>query len=136
MISKETYDKLVINGNFDRVMSNLKFLSKLKKEGKLDRFILNFVINSYNYKEMVSYIEMAKELGATVGFLELLKYETNKKIFDKLNILDEKHPKYNDLAKILKNPIFKSEICTVNDNMLNIKPISLLKKLKYKFLNN
>lgn len=132
-VTKNTYDKLVIGGNFEKVMNNLKFLSELKKEGKLDRFILNFVVNAYNYKEMVLYIKMAQQLGATVGFLELLKLETNEEVYDKLNIFNEKHPEYNKFVKVLKNPIFHSEMCTINDTMLNMKPISLLKSLKYRF---
>lgn len=130
---KKTYDKLVVNGDFNRVMENLNFLSEMKKSGKLDRFILNFVVNSYNYKEMVPYIKMAQKIGATVGFLELLKLETNEEVYEKINIFDEKHPKYNDFVKVLRNPIFRSEICTINDTMLNLKPISFLKALKYRF---
>lgn len=133
-VKKATYDKLVINGNYNKVMNNLGFLSELKKNGKLDKFILNFVVNTYNYKEMVPYIKMADKLGATVGFLELLKLETNEEIFDKLNIFDEKNPKYNDFVKTLKNPIFHSDKCTINDYMLNLKPIPFFKALKYRFI--
>ena len=129
---KKTYNKLVIGGNFEKVMKNLEFLSTLKKTDKIERLILNFVVNSYNYKEMVSYIKLAKKLDATVGFLELLKLETNKEIYDKLNICNEKHPQYNDFVKVIHNPIFKTEICTINDSMLNLKPISIFKALKYK----
>ena len=131
---KETYNKLVVNGDFDKVMNNLSFLSSLKKEGKLDRFILNFVVNSYNYKEMVPYMKLAQKIGATVGFLELLELETNKEIFDEINIFNEKHPEFNNFVKVLKNPIFRSEICTINDTMLNLKPISIWKSLKYRFM--
>ncbi len=132
-VTKQTYDKLVVGGNFDRVMQNLYFLSELKKEGRLDRFILNFVINSYNYKEMVPYIKMAQKLEATVGFLELLKLETNEDVYEKINIFDERHPEYNKFVKVLKNPIFRSDMCTINDTMLNMKPISFIKALKYRF---
>ena len=131
---KETYNKLVVNGDFDKVMNNLNFLSSLKKDGKLDRFILNFVVNSYNYKEMVPYMKLAQKIGATVGFLELLELETNKEIYEKINIFDEKHPEFNNFVKVLRNPIFRSEICTINDTMLNLKPISIWKSLKYRFM--
>ena len=78
---------------------------------------------------------MAEKLGATVGFLELLELETNKDIYKKLNIFDERHPKYNDFVNVLKNPIFTSEVCTINDSMKTLKPISFIKSLKYKFSN-
>ncbi len=128
-VKKATYDKLVKNGDFDKVMKNLKFLSELKCLGKLDRFILNFVVTSYNFKEMADYVKMAEELGATVGFLELLKLETNEDVFEKLNICSENHPKYNDFVKVMKNPIFRSGKCTINDTMLNIKRNGFLKNL-------
>ncbi len=132
-IKKSTYDKLVVNGDFDRVMQNLKFISEMKKNNLLDRFILNFVVNSYNYKEMPDYVKMADKLGATVGFLELLKLESNEKVYDELNIFNEKDPHYNDFVRVLKNPIFKSEKCTINDEMLNLKPVSLIKRFKFLF---
>jgi MoaA/NifB/PqqE/SkfB family radical SAM enzyme len=132
-VNKETYDKLVVNGDFDKVMKNLHFLSSLKNTGKLDRFILNFVVNAYNYKEMADYIKMAQKIGATVGFLELLKLETNENVYNELNIFDEKHPKYNDFVKVMQNPIFRSGLCTINDTMLNLKPVSFIQSLRNKF---
>ncbi len=133
-VKKETYDKLVVNGDFERVMTNLKFLSNLKRTGKLDRFILNFVVNSYNYKEMVDYIKMAQSIDATVGFLELLKLETNEQVYKELNIFDPAHPKYNDFVRVLQNPIFRSGKCTINDIMLNLKPIGFIQRMKNKFI--
>lgn len=132
-VKKKTYDKLVIGGDFHRVINNLSFLSELKRTGKLDKFILNFVVNAYNYKEMAEYVKMADSLDASVGFLELLKLETNENIYDELNICNERHPKYNNFVKIMKNPIFKSDKCTINKEMLQLKPISFLKVLKYRF---
>lgn len=132
-VNKETYDKLVINGNFDKVKENLKFISTLKQNRKLDNFILNFVVNAYNYKEMADYIKMAEAHGAKVGFLELLRLDSNEQVYNELNIFDKNHPKYNDFVKVLKNPIFRSEKCTINDTMLNLKPISFIQSLKNKF---
>ncbi len=131
---KSTYDKLVVNGDFNKVMNNLNFLSEMKKNGKLDRFILNFVVNAYNYKEMVPYVKMAQKIGATVGFLELLKLETNEDVYEKINIFDKHHPQYNSFVKVLKNPIFHSEICTINDTMLNLKPINIFEFIRYRFI--
>ena len=132
-VKKSTYDKLVINGDFDKVMKNLHFLSSLKTAGRLERFILNFVVNSYNYKEMTEYIKMAEGIGATVGFLELLKLETNEDVYKELNVFDKTHPKYNDFVKVLQNPIFRSGACTINDTMLNMRPIGFIQSLKNKF---
>ncbi len=138
-VKKSTYDKLVKNGDFDKVMKNLKFLSELKQNGKLDRFILNFVVTSYNYKEMPDYINMAEKFGATVGFLELLKLDTNENVYKELNIFNENHPKYNDFVRVMKNPIFRSGKCTINDSMLKInvnkRGKNLMKLLKILAVN-
>lgn len=132
-VTKTTYNKLVKNGDFDKVIKNLEFLSNLKKSGKLQKFILNFVVNAYNYKEMADYIKLSEKYGATVGFLELLKLETNSNVFEELNICDMKHPKYNDFVKMMKNPVFKSDKCTINEEMLSLKPIPFLQVLKKQF---
>ena len=133
--NKATYDKLVENGDFERVMQNLQFLSKLKETGNLERFILNFVVTSYNYREMVDYVKMAERLGATVGFLELLKLETNEDVFNELNILDKNHPQYDDFLKIMQNPIFRSGKCTINDTMLNLSKNTRKRKFYEIFKN-
>lgn len=132
---KSTYDRLVIGGDYDKVIKNLEFLSSLKKSNKLDKLILNFVVNSYNYKEMVDYIKMAQKYDASVGFLELLQLETNEDVYDELNIFDRKHTSYNDFVKVLQNPVFHSGACTINDCMLSLKPISFLDSLKLKIGN-
>lgn len=133
--TEKTYNKLVVGGNFNKVKENLKFLSELKKNNKLDRFILNFVVTAYNYREMADYVKMAENLGASVGFLELLKLETNEEVFNELNIFDVHHKKYNDFVKVLKNPVFRSGKCTINDTMLNLKPLPFIEKLKYRLKN-
>lgn len=132
---KPTYNKLVVGGNYEKVMKNLEFLSDLKKSGKLEKLILNFVVNAYNYKEMADYIKMAQKYNANVGFLELLKLDTNEEVYEKLNITDKKHPKYNSFVKVLKNPVFHSGACTINDSMLNLKPNSFVNSIKHKINN-
>lgn len=124
-IKKETYDKLVVAGNFNKVIDNLHFISELKKDGKIDKFILNFVVTSHNYKEMADYVKFAEKIGATVGFLELLRMDANEFVYNDINVFDKSHPKHNDFIKTLQNPIFKSDSCTINETMLNMKPQSM-----------
>lgn len=131
---KTTYDKLVKFGNFEKVMENLNFLSEMKKSQKINNFILNFVVNAYNYREMADYIKLAQKINATVGFLELLPLDANKEVFDELNIVNENHPQYNDFVKTMKNPVFREKICTINEEMLNLKPVPLMQLLKKRFL--
>ena len=51
-------------------------------------------------------------------------------VFDELNIVNKNHPRYNDFVKKMKNPVFKSEKCTINKDMLNLTPVSFIDILK------
>lgn len=129
--TKQTYNKLVENGDFDLLKNNLKYISRLKKDGIITDFQMNFVINTYNYKEMPRFVEWAYELGANATFWKLLDSEINKKTFNKLNIFDVNHPKYNDFCEVIKNPLFKTENCNIADSILNMQSVkkSFIKRI-------
>ena len=82
---------------------------------------------------MADYMKFAEKIGATVGFLELLRMDANEFVYNDINVFDKNHPKHNDFIKTLQNPIFKSDRCTINETMLNMKPLSLWEELKQKF---
>ena len=63
---EETYNKIVRNGNFKSVMENLKYVSKLKKQGLINVFHINCVLTSWNYKDLIPLTKFAMELGACV----------------------------------------------------------------------
>lgn len=121
-VKKSTYNKLVKYGNFDRVMKNIKYISELKRLGKVEQLEFRFVINSYNFKEMVKFAQMAQKLQANVTFLNLLENEDTKELFKELNVIDFKHRKHNQFIKLLKNPIFKQDFIYINQELLNLKP--------------
>mgnify|MGYP002624773546 CR=1 FL=1 len=99
-------------------------LSKLKKEGKVEQLEFRFVINSYNYKEMIDFAKMAKKYGANVTFLNLLENEDTKEKFNELNVINPNHKKHNDFVKVLQNSIFKEPFIIINQELLNLKPIN------------
>ncbi len=106
-ITKETYDKIVLDGNFKKVINNIKFLGKLKKDNKISNLIINFVVTAYNYKEMEKMTEFAKENHATITLVKLNKLENNKHIYDQIAISEPTHPEHSEFIKILKKPIFR-----------------------------
>jgi len=107
---KETYDRLVLDGNFDKVMKNIKFLGKLRQENKLNNFIINFVVTSYNYKEMPEILKIAEDNHATISFVKLNKLPSNEHIYDELAIAEKTHPEHEQYLEIIRNPIFKNPI--------------------------
>lgn len=122
--TKETYEKIVRGGDFDRVMKNVKWASKQLKNGNIDKCTLNYVVSSLNYKDMILFAKMAKELDVTASFWEVRKWETSKlsKNVEPYAIFDEKHKEHSKLVEILKNPIFLDNHVVLND---------ILKKLCY-----
>ncbi len=123
-VKKSTYNKLVKRGNFDKVMRNIKYIANLKKEGKVEQLEFRFVINAYNYKEMVDFAKMAKKYGANVTFLNLLENEDTKEKFEELNVINPNHKKHNDFIKVLQNPIFREPFIIINQELLNKKPVN------------
>ncbi|MCR5261663.1 MAG: radical SAM protein [Candidatus Gastranaerophilales bacterium] len=111
--TEKTYNKLIKGGKFNILKKNLQYVSELKKQNKINHFQMNFAINSINYKEMVDFTKWSLQLEAEPCFLPLLILEPKQREeFDKLNVADKNHPKYNDFVKIL------NELSQYKDNML------------------
>ncbi len=133
--TKQTYDSIVLNGNFEKVQKNVEWLAKMKEEGKIEEVILNFVVQQKNYHEMVDFAKWAERLNLTCDFWEVRLNDGNANIWDKVedeNYLKEhkeydvseyykaavhlpEHPEHEKLKTILKNKIFKKKFCNVND---------------------
>ena len=109
----KTYEVITRTKLFNKLMKNLKYLSKLKKEGKIDNLNLAFVVQKSNYKELVDFVKLAKKLDAKAliwNVRQVASLEMDKN-FDEVAIFRENHPKFKDFKKILQNPIFKSSNC-------------------------
>ncbi len=122
--TEKTYNKLVEHGNFKAIMTNIKYLSKLKEEGILQDIQLNFVVTSINYKEMKDFVKLAKKLNAKAFFINYHRQINSDELMMKLDISNSSHKKYNDFVKRLKDPIFNEDCCVINDYLKNLKPVS------------
>ena len=130
--NRNSYNKIVKNSNFDKVMQNIDYAINLKKEGLINILQFRAVITSYNYKEMVYFAKKAKKAGANVVFLNLIKYVIPDKIYEELNVINPRHKNHNEFIKILQNPIFKEDFVTINPSLLKLK----LKSIFNKFFKN
>jgi MoaA/NifB/PqqE/SkfB family radical SAM enzyme len=83
--TKETYEKVRIGSNFDRVIANIKNFIALKKELKspLPEICFRFAFNKLNVHELELFIELVHSLGATcdlgdessINIVGLLEFE-------------------------------------------------------------
>ena len=75
--SKSTYDKIRLGGDWDVLLKNLKFLSRLRDEGVIKRFIICFVYQRENFREMAEFAQLGKDLKCDlVIFDALLNWNT------------------------------------------------------------
>ena len=103
--TRKTYEYIVRGGNWNVLQSNLKYLSKLKKQGILKSFRLNFVFNSLNFREMPAFVKMARKYGAIAYFWAFRKWNNGTEMvknYEKYTCWEPNHPDYKDFVKILE----------------------------------
>ena len=120
--NRKTYEKIMRQDSFNRIMKNLEFLSKMKKEGKIHCLKMNFVLHSMNYKEMVDFVKLAKKYDAIAEFWTYSPWESAEmhKRYKEVAVFEPWHKDYPKLQKILKNPVFKSENCIMTQELQKI----------------
>ncbi|GHU40886.1 hypothetical protein FACS1894190_08320 [Spirochaetia bacterium] len=123
--TKETYDKIVKGGNFERVMKNLKWLSDQKKQGKIFLVEIIMAVSSINYKEMKAFMQLAKNLDIRARFWELgtgfsVDAPTDQD-YEKYAVCLPGHPEYKKMVKLLQAPIFKSDNCLLDPLLESIR---------------
>lgn len=104
--TKKTYEKFVINGNYERVMQNIFYLKQKFEEGKLKCLIVSFVITALNYKEIPEVIAFANENNLLLQFLHFNDWK-NKLNYspEYLAVHNPKHPEFQEYLKIYKEYI-------------------------------
>ena len=109
--NRETYKKILRTDGFDTVMKNLELVSEWKKQGKIGRIGLNFVVHLMNYKEMPEFIKIAQKLDVGVYFSTYRTWGNAEydKRYDEVAVFEPTNKHYKELVKILHNPIFKDK---------------------------
>lgn len=133
--TKETYDKICKYSDFEKVIKNLKWLSEMKKSGKIEDVYMIFVMSYMNYHEMPAFLILATELNINALFKYYRPWGSSAldKEYKKMAIFESDHPEHYKLVKILKNKIFNQENCFFGDNLAAIKEerINKLSIIKY-----
>lgn len=111
-----TYKKLRIGGNWNRVISNILFLDEQRKRFKYNfRIILGFVVQNDNFREIPNFIHLAKSLNIDAVYLSKIVHWTGAyDSFQEKNIFDPGHKNYNDLLEVLNNSLMKDPIVYTN----------------------
>nr|WP_300786823.1 radical SAM protein [uncultured Acetatifactor sp.] len=111
--SKQTYERIRRNGNFDTLKQNMEFAADLRKKGELRYFRMNFVVQRDNYQEMVPFVQWGEALGVDeVFFTKILNWGTyTAEEFAQISMMepDGTTPKV-ELREVLEHPVMKSPI--------------------------
>ncbi len=108
----ETYKQIRVNGSYEKLLSNIEFLASLRREGKIRRFMLAFVVQKKNYHEMPDAIRIGKSFGVDLFIFNLLndwkswqtgEYEANA-VWKNFN------QEFEKFLDVLKDPIFDDPV--------------------------
>lgn len=103
--TKETYEtKTRIGGNWDNLISNLKFISTIPK---LNRIKTSFVVQKENYKEMKQFYDLMISIfgkKADVFYGKINNWGTfSEKIYNEHKIWDTNHPEHDEFINVVNS---------------------------------
>lgn len=106
-INPETYKKLR-GGDLGKLHRNMEFAAILRKEGKLKRLSISFVIQVENFREMPGFVEYGKNLNADyIHFMKLNSWgHISEDQFIQMDVYDERNEFHDEFIQILRNPLF------------------------------
>lgn len=108
--TKETAEKLRRGLNFDKWKENMVYLGEMRKCGKIDKLMFNFVVQRENYLEMSDFVEMCLEFHAdVVKFSPVFNWGNwTQQEYERISMTDENGNPNNELAAMIDmNPILK-----------------------------
>ena len=109
--TKDTYERIRRNGNFEQLQKNMEFAASLRKEGRLRYFRMNFVVQAENYREMVPFVKWGERLGVDeVFFTKILNWGTyTEEEFARISMMEKDGitPK-KELKEVLEDPVMRS----------------------------
>jgi wyosine [tRNA(Phe)-imidazoG37] synthetase (radical SAM superfamily) len=105
----ETYEKVRMGGSFANLMENLHFLGELRRIGAIGEFIISFVVNALNFREMKAFARLGCELGCDqVAFSAMSNWCTfSEEEYRDLAVHLPEHKDHAALKEILGDPIFR-----------------------------
>ena len=115
--SPETYAINRRGGNFEKLIENLKFISKLRKHGPIKTMRISMIVQENNFLEMPEFVRLGKSLNVdTVFFNQLVNWGTySDEEFESRAIHFPEHPRNSEFVDLLKDKIFKEPIVNLGN---------------------
>jgi MoaA/NifB/PqqE/SkfB family radical SAM enzyme len=105
----ETYERLRRPGKWPVLMRNLEVMAEMRRARKLRRFQINFVVQEDNFREMLDFVALGKQLGVDeVWFQRLTNYGAyDERQFLRADVTSAAHPRHAELLEIIRNPLLQ-----------------------------
>jgi len=114
---EETYLKVRKGGIWKTLLENTQNLSKMKDQGLFDRLRIDFVVQKQNFKEMVDFVRIGKDLGVNEVYFSLISdwntWPSSEFLEQAVHM--EKHPLNKQFREILQNEIFRDPIVNLGN---------------------
>ncbi len=107
--TKNTYEINRKGGKWERLISNLEFISSLRNSKTIETFEISFVVQKNNWLEMKEFVELGRRLNVDkVTFSPIDDWDRGCEFYEKAVHLP-KHPDHNEFIKWISNSFFKSK---------------------------
>ncbi len=121
--SKETFEKLR-TGSWKALNQGLSLISRFRKEGKIDRVRLSFVVQRENYREMIDFIKMAKKYGFDWIYFSRIQNFTgldDDYFWDSLSMINRDGTMREELIDVFRDPLINEDIVDVRQFYRNLE---------------
>jgi len=119
--SKRTYESLRKGGSFEKILENLEFIKQIKKKLNF-KFIIHFVTQTENYREMPAIIDLAEQYSADKIWLNKITNWNTFKNFEDKNVMNPTHIEYMEYIEVLK--IVKEKIKKYSNKFIEISTLN------------
>jgi MoaA/NifB/PqqE/SkfB family radical SAM enzyme len=102
----ETYAVVRRGGSFDKLLQNLGFLTVLRRQDRIRRLRLDFVVQALNFREMPEAVEIARAFGFDGIYFQMIRNWGTFTVaeFDRHFIGSPDHPDYGEFLDVLRHP--------------------------------
>jgi len=108
----ETYAIVRYPGTWEDLRPNLDFISKIRRSNEIPFFGINFVVQKENFREMLEFIQLGKELGVDfVLFQRMFNFGSfTEEAFRDRDVASPVHADHAELRDILQHPLMHDPI--------------------------
>jgi hypothetical protein len=107
--------RMTRGGSWAKLYRNLQYISRLRKDGAIQRFGIHYAVQTCNYKDMRRMVEIGQKLGVDrIAFAILRNGGTyNPEDYANRAIFEKDHPEHVEFIRELSDPIFRSPIVDI-----------------------